>query len=171
VRLLGLVCLSLTTVALLLGLVQAARLRTQVEEVRSALIQSELGARSATSPTGVTASVVTPAQADAMNEVVDRLNVPWAHLLNDLETLTPPTIAVLQMEPLVAASGGICLPGKAARCQNLEASQAHQVRNEHPGSKPADPLCAGSGIGACGSGQNVGICTARSDAGCFRTSG
>lgn len=104
IRCLALILALLAGSALVMALLHAAKLKAQVEKVRSIVVQNELGARPLDSARATKTSVVTPAQADAMNEVVDRLNVPWAHLLNDLETLTPSTIAVLQMEPLVAAN-------------------------------------------------------------------
>lgn len=104
VRCLGLLCGLFTVVALGMVLLQATQLKAQAEKVRSVVVQNEVNARPPGAARLATASVVTPAQADAMNEVVDRLNLPWAHLLNDLETLTPSSIAVLQIEPLVAAN-------------------------------------------------------------------
>jgi Tfp pilus assembly protein PilN len=104
VRCVGLLCGLLAVSALAMALLQATQLKAQVEKVRGIVVQNELSTRHQDSTRTSKTSVVTPAQADAMNEVVDRLNIPWAHLLNDLESLTPPTVAVLQMEPLVAAN-------------------------------------------------------------------
>jgi Tfp pilus assembly protein PilN len=104
IRCLGLLCGLLTVSALVMVLLQATKLKAAVEKVRSIVVQNELSTRPLDSTRVTKTSAVTSAQADAMNGVVDRLNVPWAHLLNDLETLTPPHIAVLQMEPLVAAN-------------------------------------------------------------------
>jgi hypothetical protein len=104
VRCVVLLCGLLAASALVMALLQATKLKAEVEKIRSIVVQNELGGRPLDSTRLSKLSVVTAAQADAMNEVVDRLNVPWAHLLNDLESLTPPTIAVLQMEPLVAAN-------------------------------------------------------------------
>lgn len=103
-RLLGSLCLLLTMAGLLTAVMEAARLQTRIEATRGAVIQAELKANPTASRRTTPLSAVTPAQADAINHIVDHLNVPWALVLNDLESLTPASIAVLQVEPRVAAN-------------------------------------------------------------------
>jgi hypothetical protein len=127
IRCLGLMCGVSTVVVLAMVLLQASQFKAQVEKVRSIVVQNEVNARATGAARTTTASLVSPAQANAMNEVVDRLNVPWAHLLNDLETLTPSTIAVLQIEPLVATNALRWQVGPHSR-RGLVGPAAHRLR-------------------------------------------
>jgi Tfp pilus assembly protein PilN len=100
--------LALAALVLAVGLASALAWRGHVaarllETSRAELLQLEsraAGARAASSPP----SRLTAAQAATLREAVMALNVPWQHLLDDLEACTPPNIALLKIEPLAAGA-------------------------------------------------------------------
>jgi Tfp pilus assembly protein PilN len=53
----------------------------------------------ARAPVAAPARVVPPAQAGAVNASVQQLNVPWRGLHDAVQAATPPTIALLALEP------------------------------------------------------------------------
>ncbi len=38
-------------------------------------------------------------QVDAVNGIIDRLNIPWGHVFKAIESATPPNIALLELVP------------------------------------------------------------------------
>lgn len=60
--------------------------------------QAQLAQRAARKPVPKTLTV-SEAQATAVNNAVAQLNLPWRDVLDAVETATPPTIALLALEP------------------------------------------------------------------------
>lgn len=61
-------------------------------------IQSNLAKRVAQKPTAKKLAIQ-EAQAGAVNNAVAQLNLPWRDVLDAMENATPPTIALLALEP------------------------------------------------------------------------
>jgi Tfp pilus assembly protein PilN len=71
--------------------------RTEAQRTAQA---AQARARAATrAPVAAPARVVPPAQAGAVNASVQQLNVPWRGLHDAVQAATPPTIALLALEP------------------------------------------------------------------------
>ena len=69
-----------------------------------AALQGALAARIQAPPTRPAAAptprvVIAPAQASAVNAAVMQLNLPWRDLTQALASATPPTVALLSLEP------------------------------------------------------------------------
>lgn len=61
-------------------------------------LQSDLAKRVAQKPTPKKVTIQ-EVQADAVNNAVAQLNLPWRDVLDAIENATPPTIALLALEP------------------------------------------------------------------------
>ena len=61
-------------------------------------LQSQLAERSGRKPVSKKSSL-TESQAAAINRTILQLNLPWRDVLDAIEEATPPTIALLALEP------------------------------------------------------------------------
>lgn len=84
-------------------LVQVHQLQDRLQSLDRA--ESELAERrSMRKPRVSPAPSWTDRQARLADTVIDRLNVPWRQVLDDVERHTPPSVAILQLEPEVSSS-------------------------------------------------------------------
>ena len=95
--------LLVTVVGALFIFKHAFTTHQELENVRRQVAKQELALTGVPTTTKSGTARFSAAQVDALNEVVDRLNVPWAQLLGDLERLTPASVAVIQVEPRASA--------------------------------------------------------------------
>lgn len=114
----GALALGLTAVFALLAWVLGLAVHERREVRRGEAALARMEQRPVGKPAGKTGPALTAQQAASVDQVVDRLNLPWARMLDDLERYTPPEVAVLQMEPDVG-SGNLTLLVEAKSAQDV----------------------------------------------------
>jgi Tfp pilus assembly protein PilN len=123
----ALALLLLSTLALLVYLlVKTAEVRSRMQQMEDAA--SELAERHRMrKPAPGRVSALSERQARVADTVVDRLNVPWRQVLDDVERYTPSSVAILQLEPEAGSSSlSLLVEAKSAEdvFRYLEAMQS-----------------------------------------------
>ncbi len=72
--------------------------RQHARESQQRRVEQRLAVRAA-APAPVAAVTIAPAQAAAVNAAVRQLNLPWRELQDAVAAATPPTVALLALEP------------------------------------------------------------------------
>ncbi|MES2741049.1 MAG: hypothetical protein V4754_08850 [Pseudomonadota bacterium] len=72
--------------------------REQAREAQQRRLAQRQAVRAA-APAPVPALTIAPAQAAAVNAAVQQLNLPWRELQDAVAAATPPTVALLALEP------------------------------------------------------------------------
>lgn len=91
--------LLVATAAALCGVVALAIDEQQRTERRAEALAHQEQLRARHRLPVAAAPALTAGQARSVDNLVDRLNLPWARLLDDLERFTPTSVALLQLEP------------------------------------------------------------------------
>lgn len=145
----GLLLLALGVVAV--GAAASAwwETRAQLQQLRAQLHSADTRLARLRGDVARSPSVIPPAQAKAVNDVAQRLNVPWNRLFATVESLRGPGTALLSIEPN-AKSGRLNILAEAKDAEAMfalyERSNAHQylhtatLKKLEPNDKEAIPV-------------------------------